>query len=83
MSLSEAILKKLSRKYNPQTTIHMRHRGKDLVATTDKDGNPIQLFIGRLQENGHVKGERYSRRMVKNAAGELIRDHWDRKGFTH
>jgi hypothetical protein len=80
MSLSDDLLKKLRKTYEPFSTIRLKMRGKDLAFNTDGEGNPVQLFIGQLKENGNIKGERYSRKMVKDRDGKLIRDHWDRKG---
>ena len=82
MALSENLLKKLKKKYEPFSTIQFRFGGKDVAFNTDADGNAIQLFIGQLKENGNIKGERYSRKMVKDREGNLIRDHWDRKGTS-
>ena len=82
MSLSEPLLKKLQRTYEPFTTVRLRFRGKDVAFNTDAEGNAVQLFIGQLKENGNIKGERYSRKMVKDRNGKLLRDHWDRKGTS-
>jgi len=82
MSLSESLLKKLKKTYEPFTTVRLRYRGKDVAFNTDASGNAVQLFIGQLKENGNIKGERYSRRMVRDGEGKLIRDHWDRKGTS-
>ena len=40
----------------------------------------ILAVIYQLKENGNVKGERYSRKIVKDKTGQIVRDHWDRKG---
>jgi hypothetical protein len=82
MSLNETLLKKLKKTYEPLTTVRLRFRGKDVAFNTDTEGNAVQLFIGQLKENGNIKGERYSRKMVKDRDGKLLRDHWDRKGTS-
>jgi hypothetical protein len=82
MPLSEDLLKKLKRKFEPHSAIELRHRGKDVSVFTDKEGNAIQLFIGHRKENGMIKGERYSRKMVTDNNGKLLKDHWDRKGTS-
>lgn len=80
MKLSEALLKKLKAKYEPSTTIPLRFRNNDLVIRTDKEGNAIQVFIGKANDEGRVKGERYSRTIIKDREGRLIKDHWECKG---
>ena len=80
MPLSDELLKKLNRVYEPSATIQFRFRGKDVALITDKDGQGMQFFIGQLKENGNIKGERYSRKIVKDRSGQIVRDHWDRKG---
>lgn len=52
----------------------------DIAFKTDHEGNPVMLFIGNLDEQGRIKGDRFSRVMVKDQAGKLIKDHWDNKG---
>src|SRR3546814_8330334 len=64
--------------YAPSSLSYIQHRGKDVAFKTDPDGIPVQLFIGRLKENGNIAGERYSRRIIKNSDGKIIKDHWDR-----
>ena len=80
MALNEELLKKLKKPYEPSSTIQFRFREKDVALITDKDGQGIQLFIGQMKDNGHIKGERYSRKVVKDKTGQIVRDHWDRKG---
>ena len=82
MSLSEDLLRKLQKTYEPSSTIRQKFRGKDIAFLTDDQGNPIQLFVGQLKENGNIKGERYSRKIVKDRDGKVLRDHWDRKGTS-
>jgi len=82
MPLGEGLLKKLQKTYEPFTTITLKFKGKDVVFNTDAEGNAVQLFIGQMKANGNIKGERYSRKMVKDKTGRLVRDHWDRKGTS-
>ena len=83
MKLSEELLKKLGKKYEPSTMVQSRFRDNDLIFKTDEAGNPIQLFIGKMQENGNIKGERFARTLKHDKEGRLIKDHWDRKGRTN
>ena len=80
MPLSEELLKKLKKLYEPSLNIQFRFRGKDVILITDKDGQAMQLFVGQMKENGNIKGERYSRKIVRDKTGQIVRDHWDRKG---
>jgi hypothetical protein len=80
MKLNQSLLLKLSKKYEPSAMIDMKFKGKDLSIKTDDEGNPIVVFIGKMQGDGKIKGERYTRRLVRDAQGFLIKDHWDLKG---
>jgi hypothetical protein len=39
----------------------------------------MRLFIGKLGDDDVVHGERYSRVLVKDPKGMIIKDHWDKK----
>jgi hypothetical protein len=80
MALGEDLVKKLSRKYEPSTMVTMRYRSYDLAVRTDKDGNAVQLFMGKANEDGTIKGDRYARTLKYDREGNLIKDHWERKG---
>ena len=80
MKLSEGLITKLSKTYEPAAMVNMHYNGKDLSFKTDKEGNPVLLFIGKQDEAGNIKGERYARILKKDAAGNVIKDHWDLKG---
>lgn len=80
MKLSDELVKKLSKKYDPSTTIQDRFRGNDMAFKTDADGNAVLLFLGRLQESGTIKGERYARTLKKDREGKVFKDHWELKG---
>ena len=82
MKLSVSLLRKLGKKYEPSSMIELKFRGKDLSIKTDNEGNPVVLFIGKMLTDGKIKGERFTRTLVRNTAGELIKDHWDLKGKT-
>jgi hypothetical protein len=80
MKLSHSLLLKLGRKYAPSTLIDMKFNGKDLTFKTDVEGDPVVLFIGRMQGDGKIKGERFVRTLKKDRQGIIIKDHWDLKG---
>ena len=80
MKLSEGLIAKLSKTYEPAAMVNMHYNGKDVSFKTDKEGNPVLVFVGREDEAGNIKGERYARTLKKDAEGKVIKDHWERKG---
>jgi hypothetical protein len=80
MSLGDDLLKKINKKYEPSAKVSLRYRSYDLIVVTDKEGNAIQLFLGKANEEGIIKGDRYARTMKYDREGNLIKDHWERKG---
>jgi hypothetical protein len=80
MSLGPAILKLLSKKYAANAFIEMRFQRYDLGFKTDEEGNPILLFMGKKDPSGKIRSHRYSRRLVKDTHGNIVKDHWDDKG---
>lgn len=80
MSLGDDLIKMISKKFEPSTKISLRYKSFDLLLVTDKDGNAIQLFMGKENEKGLIKGDRYSRTLKYDRQGFLIKDHWERKG---
>jgi hypothetical protein len=80
MKLSPSLLLKLSKKYQPSDMVDLKYKGKDLLIKTDEDGNPVTLFIGKVNAHGRIKGERYARTLKSDSHGVVIKDHWDLKG---
>jgi hypothetical protein len=80
MRIGENLLKKLNKKYEPSTMVNLKFRDYDLALKTDEEGNPILMFIGKADESGMIKGDRYARRLLKDAEGKTVKDHWDYKG---
>ena len=80
MKLSEDLEKKLKAKFEASTTVEMRYRNNDMVIRTDKEGNAIQFFIGKANDEGVIKGDRYSRSIIRDREGRVIKDYWERKG---
>lgn len=80
MKIGEQIHKILNKNYDASSKIHTRYQQYDLVFKTDEKGRPILLFLGRLDETGNIKGERFARRFKEDAAGNMIKDHWEHKG---
>ena len=77
--LGAPILKILNKKYPPSTLIEQRFGRYDLAFKTDEEGRPVLLFLGKMQENGKIRGERFSRTLIKDEKG-IVKDHWDNKG---
>lgn len=80
MSLGADLQTKLSKKYEPSSMVHLTFRGKDLAVQTDRDGNPVIVFIGKFTPEGRIKGQRYARTLKSDSQGRVIKDHWDLKG---
>jgi hypothetical protein len=80
MALSDDLIKKLKRKFEPSTTTQFRYRTNDIVVQADDEGNAIRMFIGKADEEGTVRGDRYSRTLKKDREGNITKDHWERKG---
>ena len=80
MSLSEDLIKKLRGKFDSSTLARFRFRSSDVAVQTDEEGNAIRAFIGKANEEGTIKGDRYSRTLKKDKEGRIIKDHWERKG---
>ena len=78
--LDDSLLLKLKQKFTPLSKINMKFKGKDAVLKTDDAGDAVVLFIGQSLPNGKIKGDRYSRVLTKDKDGNIIKDHWDRKG---
>ncbi len=80
MKIGERLLKQLTKKYEPSTLVRFTFNRFDVAAKTDEEGNPVLLFIGKADERGIIKGDQFARRLLKNGAGVVVKDHWDYKG---
>lgn len=80
MKLSEDLIKKLSKLYEPSSMLNMKFKGNDVAFKTDEEGRPILMFIGEMTASGNVRGDRYARRLVFDKDGNTIKDHWELKG---
>lgn len=80
-ALKEPILKLLSKVYEPDSMIELKFKRYDMAIKTDDQGRAILLFLGEKdEETGKIKGERFARRLVADADGKILKDHWDNKG---
>ena len=74
------LLKKLSRQYEASAIVRLKFKDYDLAIKTNGEGEPVLLFIGKVNSDGVIKGDRYARRLLKDQVGKVIKDHWDFKG---
>jgi len=80
MKLGRDIQKILSKTYQAGTIVEQRIGRYDMAFKTDNLGRPVLLFLGKADEQGKIKGERFSRRLLTDNDGNIIKDHWDNKG---
>jgi hypothetical protein len=80
MALGEELEKRLKKTYEPSSMIEIKYKGNDVAFKTDEEGHPVLLFIGKKQEDGSIKGDRYARTLKHDRNGAVIKDHWERKG---
>jgi hypothetical protein len=82
MKLGDVLLRQLNKIYAPSTMVTLKVKGYDIVAKTDAEGRAIQAFVGTAREDGTIKGDRYVRTLNQDRDGNLIKDHWERKGYA-
>jgi hypothetical protein len=80
MKINEDLVKLLNKEYKPSSLVHLKFKEKEIAIKTDKNGNAILAFVGRKNENGNIKGERYARTFKYDKDGKIIKDHWELKG---
>ena len=82
MKIRDKLLKVLSKKYAAEHMINQKFERYDISFKTDHEGNPMLLFIGTMDANGKIKGERFTRVLIRDKNGQVLKDHWDAKGKT-
>ncbi|MVN92343.1 hypothetical protein [Mucilaginibacter aquatilis] len=80
MKLGDEVLKILNKTYQPSTMVEQTFKRYDLAFKTDEAGRPILLFMGKKDERGNIKGERFVRTLKTDNDGNIIKDHWENKG---
>lgn len=80
MELGNEIMKVLNKTYEPSAMIETQFKRYDIAFKTDEEGRPILLFMGKKDDKGNIKGERFARRLKEGPNGEIIKDHWENKG---
>jgi hypothetical protein len=83
MPLHAQLDTRLSKIYEPSTTINEVFKGHDITFVTNAGGEPVTLFIGKRRPDGIIVGERYVR-TIKRVPGsqQVASSHWDLKGKT-
>lgn len=82
MKIGEPLKKILEKQYAPDSMISRKIGMLDVAFRTDKAGNPVSAFVGKLNADGRVKGERLVRVIVKDPSGKVVKDYWEGKGKT-
>lgn len=82
MKIGDPLRKILNKKYEPDMLINRKMGKYDIAFKTDEAGNPVSAFVGTMEADGQIKGDRFVRVMVRDAAGQLVKDHWEGKGRT-
>jgi hypothetical protein len=80
MKIGSPLLKILNKNYQPSSLHELKFGRYDLALKTDDLGRPTLLFIGHKNAAGKIEGERFTRRIVADGEGNVIKDHWDNKG---
>jgi hypothetical protein len=75
--IGEPLLRKLNKQYEASAMVHLKFKAYELAVKTNEEGNPILVFIGKVNVEGTIKGDRYARRLLKDKTGKVIKDHWD------
>ena len=83
MELEEPVLKILRKKYKPSSLIETHCSQYDLAFKTDKEGDAIVLLLGRKDEKGQIKGERFTRRLKQMSDGTIVKEYWEHKGIKN
>lgn len=81
MPLHPELDKKLSKLFEPKTSIDEVFKGYDITFVTNEHGEPVTLFFGKRRPDGRIAGERYTR-TIKRQPGtlEVKSSHWDNQG---
>lgn len=81
MPLHRELDKKLSKTFEPSTTIDDVFKGYDITFVTNEHGEPVTLFFGKRRPDGRIVGEHFTR-TIKRQPGSLDvqASHWDNHG---
>ncbi|QJD98494.1 hypothetical protein HH214_20185 [Mucilaginibacter robiniae] len=80
MKIGDELSKVLKKTYEPDTLVEMPFKRYDLAFKTDEQGRPYLLFMGKKDERGQIKGERFGRTIQQAPDGTIVKDFWENKG---
>ncbi len=81
MPLHRELDKKLSKTFEPSTSIDDVFKGYDITFVTNEHGEPVTLFFGKRRPDGLIAGERYTRTIKRQPGSlEVKSSHWDLRG---
>ena len=81
MPLHPELDKKLSKLYEPSTTIDDVFKGYDITFRTNEHGEPVLLFFGKRRPDGLIVGERFTRTIKRQPDSQEVKSsHWDNQG---
>lgn len=80
MEFNNDLIKILNKKYDPNSIIELSYKRYDLSLKTDSNGYGILLFMGKRNQQGIVKGNRFGRTLKFKDDGTVLKDHWELKG---
>ena len=81
MPLHPELDKKLSKLYEPKTTIDDVFKGYDITFVTNEHGEPVLLFFGKRRPDGLIADERYTRTIKRQPDSLAVKSsHWDNQG---
>lgn len=80
MKLGPELIRLLNKPYEGDRMINMKFKGLDIAFKTNEAGDPVTLFLGKLNEQGQITGSRYIRTLKKDQQGRTLKDHWELKG---
>lgn len=78
--IGDKLLKQINKTHPPDQLVRFKFGRYDVATKTDDEGNPILLFIGKANQQGIIQGDQFARRLLKDAYGHVLKDHWDYKG---
>ena len=81
MPLHRELDKKLSKLYEPSTSLDDVFKGYDITFITNEHGEPVLLFFGKRRPDGLIASERYTRTIKRQPGSlEVKSSHWDNQG---
>jgi hypothetical protein len=81
MPLHPELDKKLSKTFEPSSTINDVFKGYDITFNTNEQGEPIRLYFGKRRPDGMIAGEWYTRTIKRHPNSQEVKSsHWDLRG---